>query len=171
MGFFDRFRPKREQLKKEKKVRHVVDQQSAKEAAFAAVGSAPKTPTNGADRAEAKPEGKSGKAGSGSAGKTGPMQRDDTKLAYRVLVRALVTEKTTALKAQNRYAFAVNPNANKLSVRDAVLALYGVRPVNVTIQNFSGKHVRYGRALGRTKDWKRAIVTLPHGKTIDVTEA
>lgn len=155
MGLFDRFKPKHEQ-KKEKKVRHAVDATAAKEAAFAAVGS-------GAEKNE-----KSEKAVPPETKKR--VQRDDTRQAFRVLVRPMVTEKSTQLRTQNRYAFAVNRRATKLSVKDAVLALYGVRPNDVTIQNFDGKFVRYGRSVGRTKAWKRAIVTLPAGKTIDVSE-
>jgi large subunit ribosomal protein L23 len=157
MGLFDRFKPQHEQ-KKEKKVRHAVDANAQKEAAFAAVGSAGKT----SDKVE-----KSDKA---VEAKPKRVARDDTRQAFRVLVRPMVTEKSTQLRAQNRYAFAVHRQATKLSVKDAVLALYGVRPIDVTIQNFDGKFVRYGRSVGRTKAWKRAIVTLPAGKTIDVSE-
>lgn len=160
MGLFDRFKPKHDQ-KKEKKVRHAVGETAAKEAAFAAVGSAGKVADKGEKAADKKEERTETKK---------RVQRDDTRQAFRVLVRPMVTEKSTQLRAQNRYAFAVNRQATKLSVKDAVLALYGVRPNDVTIQNFDGKFVRYGRSVGRTKAWKRAIVTLPAGKTIDVSE-
>ena len=160
MGLFDRFKPAHEQ-KKEKKVRHAVDATAAKDAAFAAVGSAGKT----ADKVE-----KSEKVDKAATETKKRVQRDDTRQAFRVLVRPMVTEKSTQLRTQNRYAFAVNRRATKLGVKDAVLALYGVRPNDVTIQNFDGKFVRYGRSVGRTKAWKRAIVTLPAGKTIDVSE-
>ena len=46
--------------------------------------------------------------------------------------------------------------------------MYGITPVSVNIQNVRGKRVRFGRVRGKRKDWKKAIVTLPEGKTINV---
>jgi len=90
--------------------------------------------------------------------------------AYRVLVRPLVTEKAANMGAQDKYAFAVSGSANKIEVAKAIFEVYGVKPKAVNIINLMGKRVRYGKTSGRRSDWKKAIVTLPKGKTIKVYE-
>jgi large subunit ribosomal protein L23 len=59
---------------------------------------------------------------------------------------------------------------NKVEVKKAIRVIYKVDPVSVNIANFSGKKVRYGRRSGKTKDWKKAIVTLKSGDKIQVYE-
>ncbi len=90
--------------------------------------------------------------------------------SYRVLVKPLVTEKATNLGAHNKYVFVVALNANKISVAKAVEATYGVKPIKVNIANASGKKVARGKVRGQRKDWRKAIVTLPQGKTIKIYE-
>ena len=90
--------------------------------------------------------------------------------AYRVLIKPLVTEKAANLSAENKYVFAVTDKANKIEIARAVRGVYGVEPVKVNIVRVKGKQVRYGRILGKRKDWKKAIVTLPAGKSINVYE-
>ncbi|MBU0646354.1 50S ribosomal protein L23 [Patescibacteria group bacterium] len=87
-----------------------------------------------------------------------------------VILHPLVTEKAAILASQGTYAFVVSTKANRIQVRDAVRALYGITPVNVNIQNVRGKKVRFGRLGGQRNSWKKAFVTLPEGKTIDVYE-
>ncbi len=87
-----------------------------------------------------------------------------------VLIKPLVSEKTTNLSSFNQYAFAVRRNVNKIQIAQAIEGRYGVKPVKVNILNNLGKSVKYGRSFGRTKDWKKAIITLPEGKTIQVQE-
>lgn len=94
----------------------------------------------------------------------------DTGDAYRVLLRPLVTEKGSMLGINNQYAFEVTPQSNKVEVRKAIRKLYGIDPIKVNILNMSGKKVRYGRTEGRTKHWKKAIITLPQGQKIDIQE-
>ena len=89
-------------------------------------------------------------------------------LAYRRLVKPLITEKATHLGSENKYVFMVAPDANKISIRRAVEAVYGVKPVKVNLLNVSGKAVTRGRISGRRKDWKKAIVTLKKGESIQV---
>ena len=156
MGLFDRFKPAHEQ-KKEKKVRHAVDATAAKDAAFAAVGSAGKT----ADKVE-----KSEKVDKAATETKKRVQRDDTRQAFRVLVRPMVTEKSTQLRTQNRYAFAVNRRATKLGVK-MPSALYGVRPNDITIKILTESLFATAVQLAAPKPGS-AIVTLPAGKTIDV---
>ncbi len=90
--------------------------------------------------------------------------------AYRVLVKPLVTEKATALGADNKYVFVVGDKANKLEVAKAIQTVYGVKPIDVNIIKIKGKRVSRGRIRGKRKDWKKAIVTLQAGQQIQVYE-
>jgi len=90
--------------------------------------------------------------------------------AYRVLLKPLITEKAADLGAENKYVFAVASDANKIEITKAIDEVYGVKPVRVNIIKNQGKKVRYGRTFGKRKDWKKAIITLPKGKTIKVYE-
>jgi large subunit ribosomal protein L23 len=89
-------------------------------------------------------------------------------LSHRVLIKPLITEKGAKQTEQGKYFFMVSPKANKIMIKQAMLETYGIRPIQVNIVNLLGKKVRSGRRLGVRKDWKKAIVTLPKGKTIDV---
>lgn len=87
-----------------------------------------------------------------------------------VLVRHLMTEKTTRLAEKNQYVFAVSSQANKIAIAQAVKNRYGVTPIKINTVNVLGKTVRYGRSSGKTKSWKKAIVTLPPGQSIKTQE-
>ena len=87
-----------------------------------------------------------------------------------VIKKPVVTEKSSLLNSQNQYVFAVAQSANKLQVSRAVEQVYGVKPVAVRVITVSGKTRVRGRIYGRTPDWKKAIVTLPAGKSIRVSE-
>jgi len=93
-----------------------------------------------------------------------------TAQSYRVIIKPLVTEKAAELGALGKYVFAVNPRMNKVEVKKAIRSIYKVDPVQINISNFSGKYVRYGRSWGKTKGWKKAIVTLKPGDKIEVYE-
>jgi large subunit ribosomal protein L23 len=96
--------------------------------------------------------------------------KDDTGNAYRVLVRPLLTEKITDLGALNQYAFVVHSRATKNEVKKAIRSLYGVEPIKINIVNMQGHQIRYGKNLGQTRNWKKAIITLKAGETIQVYE-
>ncbi len=89
---------------------------------------------------------------------------------YGILIKPLITEKTTLLASSNQFVFAVNMKANKLQVAQAVESRYGIKPLGVNILKNKGNVVRFGKNWGRTKDWKKAIVTLPKGKSIAIQE-
>lgn len=93
-----------------------------------------------------------------------------TQQAYRVLVKPLVTEKAADLGAYGQYVFAIDPKMNKIEVKKAIRTIYGVDPVKVNILNVSGKAVRYGQVWGKTKNWKKAVVTLKPGDKIEIYE-
>lgn len=88
--------------------------------------------------------------------------------AYRVLVKPLITEKVTELGEFNKYGFEVSVNTNKTEVAKAIKEVYGVTPISVNIMNMRGKRVRFGRTMGKKKDWKKAIITLKKGEKIEV---
>ncbi len=97
-------------------------------------------------------------------------KKEDTGNAHRVLMHPLITEKGSFLGAQNQYLFAVAPNTNKIEIKKAIKAVYGIMPTKVRIMTMAGKYVRYGRTEGSTKHWKKAIITLPEGQKIDIQE-
>ena len=89
-----------------------------------------------------------------------------------IIVKPLVTEKMTAMTEKlNRFGFIVRPGANKLEIKKEVEALYNVTVVSVNTMNYSGKnksrYTRSGIINGRTNAFKKAIVTLKEGDTID----
>ncbi|OQA37165.1 MAG: 50S ribosomal protein L23 [Parcubacteria group bacterium ADurb.Bin326] len=87
-----------------------------------------------------------------------------------VLVAPLVTERASAMEQLNKYAFIVEASTNKIEIAKAFATRYGIMPEKVNISNYYGKFKRYGRNWGKTKDWKKAIISLPKGKSINVYE-
>jgi large subunit ribosomal protein L23 len=90
---------------------------------------------------------------------------------YSVIKRPLVTEKSTIARDEaNKYVFEVDRRANKIEIEKAVERLFKVKVLNVRTSNVAGKKKRTGRIMGRKSDWKRAVVTLAPGQTIEVFE-
>ncbi len=90
-----------------------------------------------------------------------------------VLVRPLLTEKLTDLtEGQNKYGFVVDYNANKIEIAKAIEKKFEVEVVSVNTMRYKGKQrtqwTRKGRFQGRTPRFKKAIVTLKEGQTIDL---
>ena len=94
----------------------------------------------------------------------------ETKNAYRVLIKPLITEKGTYLASEGKYLFSINPEFTKTHIKQAIKAVYGVTAIKINIINRYGKKVRYGKSRGVTKDVKKAIVTLKKGESIAVYE-
>lgn len=92
---------------------------------------------------------------------------------YRIILRPVITEKSTWLKDMNReICFEVDPRANKIEIKKAVEQLFKVKIERVRVQNKKGKMRRVGRNEGRKKDWKKAYVKLKEGeKMIEYFEA
>ena len=89
-----------------------------------------------------------------------------------ILVKPIITEKMTTLaETLNRYGFVVNRNANKVQIRQAVEAMYGVKVDSVNTQQYVGKvksrNTTRGVAVGRVNRSKKAFVTLKSGEVID----
>lgn len=91
---------------------------------------------------------------------SGPFQKD-------IIRRPLVTEKATTL---GHVMFEVAPHATKPQITDTIFALYGIVPTSVRIMNMRGRRVRWNNRKGQRKDWKKAIVTLPKGTSLNVYE-
>ena len=84
----------------------------------------------------------------------------------------IVTEKANAISEKtNRYSFKVSPDANKHEIKDAIEKLYEVTVVGVSTMNYSGmskqRYTRRGLQRGKTAAFKKAVVTLAEGQTID----
>ena len=90
-----------------------------------------------------------------------------------IIIKPIVTEKQTAIteKFPNRYGFRVSPDANKLEIKKAVEVMYGVNVESVNTMNYAGKkqsrYTKSGIINGKTSAFKKAIVTLKEGETID----
>ncbi|MQC17579.1 MAG: 50S ribosomal protein L23 [Chloroflexi bacterium] len=91
---------------------------------------------------------------------------------YQVLRRPVVTEKSTALAGQNKYVFEVAVAANKPQIKAAVQLAFGVTvtAVNTTTMRGDRPRTRSGRSTGEPPRWKKAIVTLVPGDTIEFYE-
>lgn len=89
-----------------------------------------------------------------------------------VLVKPIISEKmSTQAEKLNRYGFVVQKTANKLQIKQAVEAMYGVKVVSVNTQQYIGKvkmrNTTKGLAIGRVNSLKKAVVTLKDGEVID----
>lgn len=99
-----------------------------------------------------------------------PADKKAAKIKNNILVRPLVTEKSAVKQSENKYSFVVVNGANKGAVRQAVFEVYGIKPTSVNILNVQGKPIRFGNHYGKRSDYKKAVVTLPKGKSIVVHE-
>jgi large subunit ribosomal protein L23 len=89
----------------------------------------------------------------------------------KIIRRPLISEKSTNLRTdQNKYVFRVDKKANKLQIKMAVQELFGVQVEDVTTMMMHGRPKRLGRFEGRRPDWKKAIVKLKKGETIELFE-
>lgn len=89
--------------------------------------------------------------------------------ARQLLIAPVITEKGTVLQEKhNQYLFRVAPRANKIQVREAVEKLFKVHVTGIRTVTVHGKMRRMGRNQGRKPSWKKAIVTLKEGETIDL---
>ena len=93
------------------------------------------------------------------------------KEAMQIIIKPLVTEKSTVLREEsNQYAFRVIPSASKRQIASAIEELFDVHVTDVRTMRMLGKKKRMGRNLGRRPSWKKAIVTLASGDTVDFFE-
>ena len=87
---------------------------------------------------------------------------------YQTIVRPIVTEQSSmAYQERGEYTFEVHPEATKPAIRQAVEQLWGVKVTGVWTAQQRGKTRRVGRSVGRRSNWKKAIVKLREGDSIE----
>ena len=90
---------------------------------------------------------------------------------YKIVEKPLVTEKGTVMLSEgNRVTFKVHLDANKIEIREAVQKIFNVSVLQVNTQIVRGKRKRFGKAMGQTKSWKKAMVQLKEGDKIEIFE-
>lgn len=85
-----------------------------------------------------------------------------------VIIAPVVTEKSMTLKNNNVYTFKVASSANKIQIKDAIEKAFDVKVKSVNTLNTKVKDKRVGRYTGKTKTYKKAIVTLKDGYSIEL---
>jgi len=153
MGIFDklkRTKEEKEQLKEAAKVSDTKEQEAKKTKATAKEKkAASKKEEKSATPAAAKPLGDS----------------------HSVLLMPVLTEKTFNLQQANKYCFYISQDANKHQVKSAMKEVYGVAPQSVNIlRKRPQAKKRWGRKVGMTKGVKKAIVTMPEGTILNLTD-
>jgi large subunit ribosomal protein L23 len=87
-----------------------------------------------------------------------------------VIIRPIVSEKSYALLAANKYTFRVHDDAHKTQIRQAVEEIFSVRVLEVRTMSVKSKPKRRGTSFGRTREWKKAVVQLHPEDTIELFE-
>ena len=90
--------------------------------------------------------------------------------ARSVIIQPVISEKSYALLAANKYTFRVRDGANKTQVRQAVEEIFGVRVQGVRTANVKPKPKRRGLTAGKRRQWKKAVVTLHPDDSIELFE-
>lgn len=85
-----------------------------------------------------------------------------------VILRPIISEKSYEMIEQNRYTFEVSKTSNKTQIAQAISEIFKVTVTNVNTMNVTGKPRRLRYAKGKTRDWKKAVVTLKAGDKIDL---
>ena len=88
---------------------------------------------------------------------------------YQTILSPLITEKATALSEQNQVVFKVDLNATKPEIKAAVEGLFNVKVLAVNTIVVKGKTKRFRGRVGQRSDWKKAMVRLAEGQSIDLT--
>jgi large subunit ribosomal protein L23 len=91
--------------------------------------------------------------------------------ANDIILKPVISEKTTELMGINKYVFRVSMKANKLMVAYAIKQLFGVDPEKVNVLTVRGKDRRLRYRTGKKSAWKKAIITLKPGQKIELFEA
>ena len=88
--------------------------------------------------------------------------------AHEIIIRPVVSERSFSEMEQNKYTFEVHKDANKFQIKDAVEEIFGLKVtrVNTLIVKPKTKRVRY--VAGKTRSWKKAVVTVAEGQSIEI---
>ena len=87
---------------------------------------------------------------------------------YDIVIRPIITERSMASVADKKYVFEVAKDAGKIEIKNAVEQIFGVKVVRVNTLTVKPKTKRVRYVAGKTRSWKKAIVTLAEGDTIEV---
>jgi len=87
-----------------------------------------------------------------------------------ILIEPVLSEKSNQMRESGKFVFKVDPRADKEIIMEAVRRLFKVNPINCRVINVTSKPKRQRGHLGRTAEWKKAIVTLKKGETIRIFE-
>lgn len=90
--------------------------------------------------------------------------------ARDIIIKPVVTEKSIGLMENNKYVFKVALSANKIEIKKAIEEIFKVKVVDVNTVRVKGKEKRMGRSVGKTSDYKKAIVQLAEGDSIEIFE-
>ncbi|HIU04608.1 MULTISPECIES: 50S ribosomal protein L23 [Collinsella] len=88
--------------------------------------------------------------------------------AHSIIIRPIVSERSYDLMEQNKYTFEVARGANKYQIKDAIEELFSVKVESVNTINVKPKKKRVRYIAGYTRQWKKAVVTLKEGETIEI---
>ncbi len=92
-------------------------------------------------------------------------------MPYEILRKPVITEKSTTQKEMNnQVTFEVDRRANRVEIRRAVEQVFNVKVVDVQTVQMKGKVKRFGRTIGRRRNWKKAIVRLAPGQHVEFFE-
>lgn len=128
-----------------------------------------KKKTTQAEETQAPKEKKVAKKKVTESSTTGTVQNKKGS-AFRVLLKAVLSEKAAVLESHRSYVFSVHPQATKEEIKRAVFQVYGVVPEKIRTLHVDGKQVRFGMYSGKRKGYKKAVVTLKKGDSIRIHE-
>ena len=86
---------------------------------------------------------------------------------YDIIYAPIITEKSAVMANENKYAFKVSPKANKIEIKQAIEDIFNVKVLSVTTANSHPKKRRVGKYTGMTTKYKRAVVKLAEGNSIN----
>jgi large subunit ribosomal protein L23 len=87
---------------------------------------------------------------------------------YDIIYAPIITERTALMANENKYAFKVDPRANKTQIKQAIEKIFNVKVESVNTVNVKPKKKRVGRYVGKTNKVKKAIVKLKEGSSIEL---
>ena len=89
--------------------------------------------------------------------------------AYNTIIKPIVTEKSTLLSENNQIVFLVNINSNKIEIKKSIELIFGVKVKAVNVIRVKGKAKVFKGKSGKRSDYKKAIISLPEGQSIDLS--
>ena len=89
--------------------------------------------------------------------------------AYNTIIKPIVTEKSTLLLENNQVVFLVDINSNKIDIKKSIELIFGVKVSAVNVLKVKGKTKRFKGTVGKRSDYKKAIISLPDGQSIDLS--